>query len=289
MSAGKPKSLVWELDSLFGAPLYAEYDITVPVANYMFVTPLRVDGHCPYCKKSATFHSKGERTVTRTGDVKSLINVETLKYCESYLFAIECTRDNSHRIVFFFRFDQQKIQKIGQYPSLATIANDEMRSYRQVLASDDASDLHRAIGLAAHGVGVGSFVYLRRVFERLINSRFTQFKDSEGWGDDDFFPKRMDEKIGLLKDHLPDFLVENKKLYGILSKGVHELSEEDCLDAFEFLKRSTLFILDDDRRKKEELDSRRKTQEAIADYSRGKAPQSKPNKTRGAKVGRSPP
>ncbi|HEY8033868.1 MAG TPA: hypothetical protein VIF02_16225 [Methylocella sp.] len=187
-------------------------------------------------------------------------------------FSLVCMRDIKHSIVFYFRFKQRRIQKIGQYPSLADIANDESRSYRQVLAPADASDLHRAIGLAAHGVGVGSFVYLRRVFERLIARRFTEFKGSEGWDDDALVCKRMEDKIEFLKAHLPDFLVQNKKVYAILSKGVHELSEEECLSAFEFLKHSTFFILDDDKRKREELDSRRRAEAAIAAFSNGKAP-----------------
>jgi hypothetical protein len=77
----------------------------------------------------------------------------------------------------------------------------------------------------------------------------------------------MEEKIKLLRNHLPQFLVSNKKLYAVLSLGIHELSEQECLAAFEFLKHSTFFILDDDRRKKEELDSRRKAEAAIAAFS----------------------
>ena len=71
--------------------------------------------------------------------------------------------------------------KIGQYPSLADIANDESRTYRSVLDETDGAELHRVIGLAAHGVGVGSFVYLRRILERLIAGRFHSFKQQEGW------------------------------------------------------------------------------------------------------------
>jgi hypothetical protein len=37
---------VWAQDFLFGAPLYAEYDITSFLAREMF-GPLTVDGHCP--------------------------------------------------------------------------------------------------------------------------------------------------------------------------------------------------------------------------------------------------
>jgi hypothetical protein len=265
MSANESESRVWAEKFLFGESLYAECDISPSVAADMFVTssPLIVDGHCWYCQRSATFLRISEPVEY----VDSL-----LPNCDDLRFELACVRNGKHRIVFFFRFHQGRIQKIGQYPSLADIVNDESRSYRQMLEPADASDLHRAIGLAAHGVGVGSFVYLRRVFERLITRRFTEFKDSKRWGDDALVGKSMDDKIEFLKDHLPDFLVRNKRVYAILSKGIHELSEGECLAAFEFLKRSIFYILADDRRKKEELDSRRNAEAAIADFSSGRAP-----------------
>jgi hypothetical protein len=80
---------------------------------------------------------------------------------------------------------------------------------------------YKAIGLVAQGEGIGSFVYLRRVFERLIQSRFDQFKQEEGYNDDDFFKFRMDEKIAFLKEHLPPSLVEIRKIYSIFNKGIH--------------------------------------------------------------------
>lgn len=55
----------------------------------------------------------------------------------------------------------------------------------------------------------------------------------------------MIEKIGLLQDYLPAFLVDNKDLYSILSLGVHELSEKDCLKYFDALKMGIQEILDE--------------------------------------------
>jgi hypothetical protein len=40
-----------------------------------------------------------------------------------------------------FRFDDPFVQKIGQYPSLADIANDESRLYKMVLEAEDAAEL----------------------------------------------------------------------------------------------------------------------------------------------------
>jgi hypothetical protein len=247
-------------DFLFGAPLYAVYQIDSKIAIQFLVRDLAVDGHCPYCKKLATFH--------RTSANVNPDAVGAILYSTPVLYVVmSCTRDKEHIIHFLFRLNQPFIQKIGQFPSLADIANDESRQYRQVLNAKDGAELHRAIGLAAHGVGVGSFVYLRRIFERLVYKRFEEFKDVEGWNTADFTSKRMHEKIELLENHLPDFLVRNKKVYAILSKGIHELEETECLSAFEMLKQAIFFILDEDRHKKDELDRKRKAEAALAAFS----------------------
>ncbi|MCP4206743.1 MAG: hypothetical protein GY767_06825 [Shimia sp.] len=156
--------------------------------------------------------------------------------------------------------------KVGQLPSLADIANDEAKTYRSVLSPEDGAELHKAIGLAAHGVGIGSFVYLRRVFEHLIYGRYEEFKESEGWKDEDFYRMKMDEKVQLLKGHVPDFLYENRKIYSVLSKGIHELSEEACLAFFEPLKLSLKIMLEEEKVKKEELALKEAASRAIAAF-----------------------
>ncbi len=115
-------------------------------------------------------------------------------------------------------------------------------------------------------IGVGSFVYLRRVFERLISSRYKEFKDAEGWKDEEFYSLKMIDKIKLLKDHLPAFLVDNAKVYSILSIGIHELDEEACLGYFDLMKSSIIIILDEDKKKKEKLALMTKFTEAIKKF-----------------------
>jgi hypothetical protein len=180
---------------------------------------------------------------------------------------IECARAPSHRITFHLRVSNRILQKSGQDPSFADIALDESKTYRSVLSKDDAAELHKAIGLAAHGVGIGAFVYIRRIFERLIRQRFDEFKAQEGWSDDDFEKRRIVERIELLENHLPPFLVQNRKLYGILSQGVHELDEQQCLSIFEVIRASTVIILDEDKKKKEERTLRENLERAIASYA----------------------
>jgi hypothetical protein len=56
---------------------------------------------------------------------------------------------------------------------------------------------------------------------------------------------RMDERIRELREHLPEFLVENAAIYGILSKGLHELEEKQCLEAFATVRVAIEVILDE--------------------------------------------
>ncbi|NOD86339.1 MULTISPECIES: short-chain dehydrogenase [unclassified Ruegeria] len=220
----------------------------------------RVDGHCPFCKQSATFEIAAATTIPSGDPWSNVFDRRSFDRVD-----LVCTRAG-HRLLYFFYINGLTITKVGQYPSLADIANDEAATYRDVLDRDDAAELHKAIGLAAHGVGIGSFVYLRRIFERLITKRFLQFKEQEGWNDEDFFKLRMDEKVHFLAGHLPSFLVENKRLYSILSKGIHELSEDVCLRAFEPIKLSMKIILDEDKKVQEQLKLRELASIAIADF-----------------------
>jgi hypothetical protein len=47
---------------------------------------------------------------------------------------------------------------------------------------------------------------------------------------------RMTEKIAALRTHLPEIVTRNAKAYGILSLGLHELSEEQCAKAYPVLE-----------------------------------------------------
>jgi hypothetical protein len=76
----------------------------------------------------------------------------------------------------------------------------------------------------------------------------------------------MDEKIGLLKGHLPPLLVETRKIYKIFSLGIHELENDACLQFFDVGKRSIIMILEDDLKKQQELADRKQLLEAVAKF-----------------------
>ncbi|MFA6486160.1 MAG: short-chain dehydrogenase [Candidatus Magasanikbacteria bacterium] len=162
-----------------------------------------------------------------------------------YLITLTCKRKDNDVLRFVVYRDNDIVVKIGQSPSLADLQFSEIgKKYDKVLPKDDLKNLKKSIGLVAHGAGAGSFVYLRRIFENLIFETYHENLSSLTLSEIDFKKQHMEEKVESLKSFLPSQLVEMKSVYSILSKGVHELSEEDCLKYFAPIKLSIELILD---------------------------------------------
>ncbi|MFA5938875.1 MAG: hypothetical protein WC809_05930 [Sinimarinibacterium sp.] len=192
-----------------------------------------LDFYCPDCTQHSVFSVQKN-------------NFHQQSHYRNYVFSLlfQCSRNKTHRALFVFRAHEGTLQKIGQIPSLADLALPDLRRYRKALGDERFKELTRAIGLTTHGVGVGAFVYLRRIFESLIEEAHADAAKDSGWVEETYLRSRMDERIGLLKDHLPDFLVQNRSLYSILSVGVHTLSEAECLAAFPAVRLAIELILD---------------------------------------------
>jgi hypothetical protein len=186
---------------------------------------------------------------------------ESIEYFTKYggtdRIGIKCKRYGSILDFFIhYNVEKQTLMKVGQYPSVADFHIYELKKYNKVLQVEKLKEFSRGIGLAANGVGIGSFVYLRRIFETLIIEAKVQ-AESEGVITNGEYQKlRIDDRIDLLSDYLPQFLVENKGMYSVLSVGIHELDEKTCLAHFDILRVGIEIILDEkleERKKKEKI------------------------------------
>jgi len=146
---------------------------------------------------------------------------------------------------FYVYVGEEDVQKIGQFPSVADLNIGQIAKYDKVLSKEKLKEFTRAIGLKANGVGIGSFVYLRRIFEHLIEQEHLEAKKSNTWDEASFLKSRMNEKIQMLEEYLPVFLIENKELYGILSLGIHQLNEQQCLSYFDGVRMGIEEILEE--------------------------------------------
>ena len=168
-----------------------------------------------------------------------------------YILTFVCAKNEKHSIHFLLKTTDSEIAKIGQYPSFADISVGAKNKYKPVLENRYYVEYSKALGLFSHGVGIGSFVYLRRIIENLVLDRFNEAAGQLAISEEDFIKYRFDEKIKLLKDFLPQILIDNSNVYGIISKGIHELGEEECLKMFPLLLIGIESILDDLIAKKE--------------------------------------
>lgn len=195
------------------------------------------DCYCPECNGHSIF--KADYSAPRYYSADAWIDKGR------FVISAKCSRDTSHALFFLFEAKGQTIQKIGQLPSLASLHMHDVQKYSKVIEKEYFREFTKAIGLAAHGVGVGSFVYLRRIFETLIEEAHKKASLQDHWNENLYLQSRMGERIEMLAHELPDFLIKNKNMYGILSKGIHELSEQDCLNAFPIVKLGIEMILDE--------------------------------------------
>ena len=179
-------------------------------------------------------------------------------------FQFICMLNPSHHLDYVVITDAQKMRKIGQYPSVADLTFPELDSYKKDISSEDRKELRRAIGLYAQGIGVGSYVYLRRVFERIIDKAKDYAIGGQKLNLDDYQKAKMDQKIQMLRGYLPAILTENKGIYGIISKGIHELAEEDCIEYFPIMQEAIFMILRQWKQKREELESTKAIASKIA-------------------------
>lgn len=257
--------------------LYDAVDITVDdleeMEKYLSeneFTGNTIDCYCVQCGTNRVFEFSDCKIYKNTGMVRNIFDDPTVRvkkpkkeetfksylnrrYVQTYC----CTRDRQHSILFDLIVTDDKIIKIGQFPSVADLVVPEIEKYRSVLGKQ-YRELSKAVGLFAHGIGIGSFVYLRRIIENLIFDKFDQAKDKLGVSKEDFSHQKFDVKIETLKEYLPLILVQNKNVYGIVSKGIHELSEDECISMFPFVKAGIELILDEliaekERKEKEKV------------------------------------
>ena len=173
------------------------------------------------------------------------------------VFKFVCSMNSEHHLDFVAIADNKTFRKIGQYPSIADLSFPELDVYQKVLSTEDRKEFGRAIGLYASGIGAGSYVYLRRIFERLLFQAKVNAGDSI---DEEAFEKaRVDAKITMLSDHLPKLLTGNPTLYGVLSKGIHELTEKECIEYFPVVRDCIFMILNE----WEEMRKRKEKEESI--------------------------
>lgn len=290
-------------DFLVNKGLYDEIEITEDniyeladlVGGYV-----KIDIYCPKCGESRVFSCEAipyywydehnERILSRYLEEEiiswqSIQNIKNPHYSDDtekpwtwtknslkddtriMVFKFFCAMDNTHHLDYIVLTDGNKMKKIGQYPSVADLSFPELKEYRKVMTKEDEKELKRAIGLFASGIGVGSFVYLRRIFERIIVTASNKALEEGKIKEEDFGKAHVDEKIKMIAEYLPKSLVNSPAFYGIVSKGIHELSEEDCLEFFPVMQSFIMMILRQWEKKRRDEEEEKKLATSLSNIA----------------------
>lgn len=243
--------------------------------------------YCPFCKRELQIIHKGyeiednllDSTLTTYSYMYSMteefedyfdhaakVSVERFKEFIDQLFDenrvlqmnLECTSKDKHKFYVIFQLtDDNYLVKTGQYPSILDFDN-SLKDYKKVLKDKSVTkELTNAEILKTHNMGVGAFLYLRRIFEKLIFEQAEQAELENNIDRQAFNKEKTEDKVMILheKGYLPNYLAEiNPFIYAILSKGVHQLSEKECNLHYDTLKEAILLILEE----KVEMDRKEK-------------------------------
>ncbi|MEB4861255.1 hypothetical protein [Priestia megaterium] len=177
-------------------PFVIDENVNYDILPSLFFEEQILDIYCIDCQKQSTFKStKWSKSQAITPEYKTYedIDISSLNkkarqeasineyfmknlWNKSTPLELEftCQRHNNHKMYIHFMIRDNKLFKIGQYPSSASIDQVDLQKYRKILDKDKYIELNKGIGLASHGVGIGSFVYLRRILEGLIEESCNQ-------------------------------------------------------------------------------------------------------------------
>lgn len=212
---------------------------------------------------------KRERFIGVNDSVKNakdwmLKNWSEFEFPITMMITLCCAMDSTHRLDYVIHAYEKHLIKIGQYPSIATLSFSELDEYKHVMDDSIRKEFGTALGLFANGVGIGAYTYLRRIFETILMKASKTAIDEGKIEKVAFNEAKVTDKIKMIKDELPETIVDNPVLYGIISKGIHELSEEECIEYFPVMKDSILLILNQWEKKREEIETKKRLNASIS-------------------------
>lgn len=191
---------------------------------------------------------------------------------------VQCTHNSSHLFRFSYHleelFDDKgerklTLKKVGQNPSLSDFFSESVKRFRPLLKKMNShEDFSTGCYMYANGLGIGSYAYLRRVFEKLIMYTFKENEQFFNLESHEFNRLMMGDKVHKLKEYLPSFLTENNRnIYKLLSLGIHQLEEDECKKMFMVLKNAIEVILEEKMHNEEERKRKKEISEALNAFS----------------------
>ena len=206
---------------------------------------------------------KNTTTIKRIGDNKKLVKNDDLEDESLDRFEIDLLCPMCHsKMTLYYVYTLNYIEKILTYPDVMDGYKVKYKEYRK-LQTDNGFDYYNEFVEACYSFykihsGIGTFCYLRLCIENIIKDFWNEMLECGKINDEYDSMVKVSKRVEVIKDNLdPEIYCMIPNLYSILSKGINELDENECLKHFDTLKEIVEILLDqklDILKKKKKID-----------------------------------
>jgi len=228
-------------------PLYRKFEIDIP--NYMSQLEMpAIHMKCFTCDSGQTFNLENE--------ILDLVTLSIRQNDGQVVCAVyKCSSCQEFKRYFLLKFDPEGkyMLKVGQWPSWDITPD-------RVLDEAVGVNSHfykRGLICESQGYGIGAFSYYRRIVEEIIDKlledvagllsgdELNRYQDALGLVKKTSVTK---EKIAIVKDILPPILRPDEMnplstLHSILSEGLHNKTDEECIEAAATVREVLVFLV----------------------------------------------
>lgn len=235
-------------DFLEHHPLYRKAKLDNLPSTADNLLKVKINMYCPRCKSDQTFVMQNEYWETYD-HINFPIRGQVLR-----LFYV-CAHCTTFARYFFVRVDENNkyIMKVGQYPPWDISLDPDIAKFL-----GDHVDLYKkGLICESQGYGIAAFAYYRRIVEEVIGELLEEITQLLSGEDQNKFMRALEEtrkttvaqdKIALVKDLLPPILRPQgmnplAELHSTLSKGIHDKSDDDCLQLAMTIREVLIFLV----------------------------------------------
>ena len=209
--------------------------------------------YCNICGSDQTFNMFNEYYEKYNNEIVNG-RIRDLRY--------QCASCNKFQRIFLIAFHTEKkdkdydslvLEKVGQYPAWSIDMDKELEK----MLGKHAEYYKRGLICESQSYGIGAYAYFRRITEDVIDELLESILDLVEEGEKEQYREKLEEakrekiaekKINLVKDLLPKSLqVEGmnplKELYGVLSQGIHDETDEECMEKAEAIRGILVFLV----------------------------------------------
>lgn len=247
-------------------PLYYKLTKGIP-KEAVSIYPNKIEVYCSGCKYFRPFHKpgygKGKQWGRQESGKKSVVDEEISNIVEKvtnslrsgiYELKYDCSGCFKKQFLCWIEVNINEgwIRKVGQIPPWNKNSDNNLTK----LISPYKEYYRKGLACESHSYGIGAYSYYRRIVEEVIDDLLNSIEDLIEPSEKETYLKALNkvkktivakEKIALVKDLLPPVLRPQgfnplSILHSSLSEGIHNESDEKCLERAEQIRNVLAFL-----------------------------------------------